>query len=237
MSAIKPVIRELKDAVLKGMAHSKDKLHQVTDNVNTHLDDVVRQVRAQDTFTDRPDMPSGGSGGPTGHRPGDGHVDGNAPTPRPFPELPDPQAQDPDLVDWDLVNAIDTRTGPNDATFWSGRILDADGNPITDGTQLGAQNLTNSTHGETLEQLLDRQGMTDRMPSDWNEPSTGATWREVSTQLAQNASGDVRAYVGDVRAQSVWNECEFPTLAQNGGISSVTMIDAQTGRIVDVFVR
>ncbi|MFS0732159.1 hypothetical protein ABC304_09140 [Microbacterium sp. 1P10UB] len=54
MSAIKSVIRELKDAVLKGMAHSKDRLHQVTDNVNTHLDDVVRQVRAQDTFTDAP---------------------------------------------------------------------------------------------------------------------------------------------------------------------------------------
>lgn len=231
MSSIKPLIRELKQAVLSGMAHSRDKLHQLADNLNDHLDDVVRQVRGQDHF-DGPD----GSGRPGGNTPGDGHVQGDPPDPRPFPNLDDPQVQDPDLVDWDLVNAIDTRTGPDDATFWSGRILDGDGNVIPDGTQLGAQNLTNSTHGETLEQLLDRQGMTDRMPSDWNEPSTDATWRQVSTNLAQNASGDVRAYVGDVRAQSVWNECEFPTLVQNGGITSITMIDATTGRILDVFV-
>lgn len=231
MSAIKPIIREVKQSVLKGFAHAKERLHGLAERFTHHIDDVVQRVRGQDTY----DGP-GSSGHPGGNSPGDGHVEGNAPDSQPFPDLDDPETQDPDLVDWDVVNAIDTRTGPNDATFWSGRILDADGNTIPDGTQLGAQNLTNSTHGETLEQLLDRQGMTDRMPSDWNEPSTNATWREVSTQLAQNATGDVRAYVGDVRAQSVWNECEFPTLAQNDGITSVTMIDATTGRILNVFI-
>jgi hypothetical protein len=50
MSSIKTVIRELKEAVLKGMAHGKDRLHQVTDNMNDHLDDVVRQVRREDRF-------------------------------------------------------------------------------------------------------------------------------------------------------------------------------------------
>lgn len=60
MSAVKPVIRELKEAVLKGMAHSKDKLHQVVDNMNDHLDDVVRQVRQQDRF-DAPPALTGNS--------------------------------------------------------------------------------------------------------------------------------------------------------------------------------
>jgi hypothetical protein len=52
MSGIKPVIRELREAVLSGMAHGKDKLHQVTDNVGDHLDTVVRQVRDKDNFDD-----------------------------------------------------------------------------------------------------------------------------------------------------------------------------------------
>jgi hypothetical protein len=56
MSSIKPVVRELKEAVLKGMAHGKDKLHQLTDNMNDHLDDVVRQVRNQDRFDAPPSL-------------------------------------------------------------------------------------------------------------------------------------------------------------------------------------
>ena len=55
MSAIKPVIRELSEAVLKGMAHGKDRLHQLTDNMNDHLDNIVRQVRDKDKFDDAPD--------------------------------------------------------------------------------------------------------------------------------------------------------------------------------------
>ena len=60
MSAIKPVIRELREAVLNGMAHGKDRLHQLTDNMNDHLDDIVRQVRDQDTF-DAPPALTGNS--------------------------------------------------------------------------------------------------------------------------------------------------------------------------------
>jgi hypothetical protein len=55
MSAIKPIIREVKQAVLKGFAHSKDKLHQLTDNVGDHLDNVVKQVRDKDNF-DGPEL-------------------------------------------------------------------------------------------------------------------------------------------------------------------------------------
>lgn len=232
MSAMKSAIRELRQAVLTGMTHSRDKLHQLADHLVDHLDNVVRQVRARDTFDDAPGRPRQGTS------PGDGHIEpGDPPDAQPFPELGEPQIQDADLVNWDVVNAIDTHTEPNDATFWSGRVLDADGNAIENGTQLGAASLTDSTYGETLEQLLERQGMTDQMPSEWKEKSTHSTWREVSTQLAQNASGDVRAYIGDVRAKSVWNECEFPTLARNERITSITMIDAATGRILNVFVR
>jgi hypothetical protein len=91
MSAIKPVIRELKDAVLTGMAHSKDKLHQLTDNIGDHLDTVVKRVRDQDRFDDtistRP-SPS------APHRPGF-NADGS-------------------------VNADDFRTPRDGAYYWSG---------------------------------------------------------------------------------------------------------------------
>lgn len=56
MSAIKPIIRELKQAALKGGVHARDRLHQVTDNMNDHLDNVVRQVRDSDRFDNTIDV-------------------------------------------------------------------------------------------------------------------------------------------------------------------------------------
>ncbi|WP_431800988.1 hypothetical protein [Microbacterium sp. bgisy203] len=50
MSSIKVVLRELRQATLDGMAHSKEKLHQVADNLADHLEDLIRRVRAQDVF-------------------------------------------------------------------------------------------------------------------------------------------------------------------------------------------
>lgn len=56
MSAIKPIIRELKQAALKGGVHARDRLHQLTDNVNDHLDNVVRQVRDTDRYDNSVDV-------------------------------------------------------------------------------------------------------------------------------------------------------------------------------------
>ena len=56
MSAFKPIIRELKDAALRGGAHAKDKLPQLTRNINDHLDTVVRRVRDADRFDDAIDV-------------------------------------------------------------------------------------------------------------------------------------------------------------------------------------
>ena len=56
MSGLKPLMRETREAVLKGAARAKDRLHQVADNMNDHVDDVARRVRAQDKFDDKPDM-------------------------------------------------------------------------------------------------------------------------------------------------------------------------------------
>jgi hypothetical protein len=94
MSAIKPIIREVKQSVLKGFAHAKDKLHQLADNLTEHIDDVARRVRGQDHF-DNPNG-NGGSGGngPGNARPGF-NADGS-------------------------VNPDDFRTPRDGAYYWSG---------------------------------------------------------------------------------------------------------------------
>ena len=56
MSGLKPLMRETREAVLKGAARAKDRLHQVADNMNDHVDDVARRVRAQDKFDDKPSL-------------------------------------------------------------------------------------------------------------------------------------------------------------------------------------
>lgn len=48
--SIKPVIREVKEAVLRGFRHADARLHQLGDNHSDHLKDVVRKVRGQDRY-------------------------------------------------------------------------------------------------------------------------------------------------------------------------------------------
>ncbi|MET0812326.1 MAG: hypothetical protein ABWY03_04675 [Microbacterium sp.] len=48
--SLKPVFRELRQAVLDGMRHADLKLAQLTNNIDEHLDTVVRAVRDADTF-------------------------------------------------------------------------------------------------------------------------------------------------------------------------------------------
>lgn len=76
MSTLKPILRELKDAALKGGAHAKDKLHQLTDNLDGHLDTVIRRVRDNDKYDgpdnggtpNRPHLPNPSGDGPVEFR-------------------------------------------------------------------------------------------------------------------------------------------------------------------------
>lgn len=75
MSAIKPIIRQAKEAVLDGMSHAKNKLHRLADNMNDHLDNVVKQVRDKDKF-DAPNnngTPGGSNNVPNGNGNGGGN--------------------------------------------------------------------------------------------------------------------------------------------------------------------
>jgi hypothetical protein len=261
---INAAIKRVLDRILHGDAPST---HPHGDTPTTHPGDGPPTTHSSDGPSTSADGPTSGGGPTTGGgspppagphsslppgsdpatpplhpdpdapRPADGHVEPGRPPADPWPvDPPQPKPLDPRYVDHDLVDAFDPTTAPDEATFWSGRIV-VDGKPVPNATQEGAQLLTEGTHGSTLEQILDEQGLTDRMPTDWDSRSTHETWAAISTELAENASGDVRAYVGDVRAESVWNTYELPTLLNNPNVTSITIIDAYTGRIVQIFER
>lgn len=67
MSGLKPIIREAREAVMDAAHHMKDKLPRLAQNIDDHLDDVVRQVKAKDRFHDKPDL----ADKPVTHRPGE----------------------------------------------------------------------------------------------------------------------------------------------------------------------
>ncbi len=54
MSGLRPVIRELREAAVKGGAHAKDRLHHLADNLDDHLDTVIRRVKDKDNFDGKP---------------------------------------------------------------------------------------------------------------------------------------------------------------------------------------
>ena len=208
MSAIKPVIRELREAVLTGMAHGKDRLHQLTDNMNDHLDNVVRQVRDKDKF--------------------DGH--GHTPAaPRPYNPVrgEDGRYLPGSLPSIDELRAL-TRTDPDTAFYWSGR--DANGVGVgPDGSGI-AENIASGSGGRTLEQTLAANGV-DPLPV-WNQkdPESVRFWEDASAAFAENASGQVRAVVGsDLRPGNIWQTVEIPRLVDNPNVTSISQLDPDTG--------
>lgn len=167
--------------------------------------------------------------------PGSGFFDvGFDVTPEPFPPSPGAAAVDTSLVDDAIMARFDPHTGTDRAVFWSGRVdLGNDFGSAMDGAGVYAA----SQRATTLEQLLESQGLLDDMPDDWSRPETMETWRAVSSSIAENARGSVVAYVGDVRAGSVWNMYELPRLIANPDVTRITVIDAHTGRPLHVYER
>lgn len=150
----------------------------------------------------------------------------------PFPDPAPPfNRAHPELADQALVDRFDATTSPDGAVFWSGRT--ADGGSSMD----KAAAYAHGNDGMTLEQLLEQQGMTNDMPNDWSDPRTIATWQAISEKLAANANGDVTAVHGEVRDTSVWNSVEFPALVRNDAVTSITVVDANTGGAVKVYER
>ena len=72
-------------------------------------------------------------------------------------------------------------------------------------------------------------------PSD---PASVQDWKDISAEYAQNASGTVRAVIGqDLRPENVWETSEFPSLVNNPNVTEIIKIDPATGQETTLFKR
>lgn len=120
------------------------------------------------------------------------------------------------------------KTEPGKAFFWSGMGLAGPTKSVEVASKLG---------GVTLEMMLEKAGI--EMP-EWNfEDAEGIqAWNAVSDAFAEQVSGDVRAVIGDqMRPGSIWETTELPRLKNNPNVTSITVVNPDTGEEKVIFTR
>ena len=134
------------------------------------------------------------------------------------------------MFDLDSVKEL-FKTEPNTAFFWSG--LGENGAEI-------AKETAKANGGVTLEMLMEqnKQKLIEAgFPYDedfdrfiWNgtDPENVKAWQDLSEAYANQASGNVRAVLGDnIRSDSVWCQNEIPRLFTNDSVTSVQGVSKQ----------
>lgn len=113
------------------------------------------------------------------------------------------------------------KTSPNTAFFWSGKL--SNGSSVMN----KALDIANNKGGNTLESLLDLNSLT--LPKfDPTNNTIREVWNQVSEAYAKQASGEVRAVLGNVRDSSVWLLYELPALKANLNVTKIIKIDPET---------
>lgn len=109
--------------------------------------------------------------------------------------------------------------------------------PITAGGNGSADLIADASGATTLEALLERQGI---QPPRWSPNDVHAEnwWSAISQMYAENASGEVQGVIGSNRRPgNVWETVELPRLMENTGVTTITVIDPDTGTETIVFQR
>jgi filamentous hemagglutinin len=121
-------------------------------------------------------------------------------------------------------------TNPNEAVFWSGKTGNYGGMDT-------AKEIAAKSNGQTLEQLI--QSRQIEMPAyDPTIPSSVQAWRDISRELAKNASGDVRVVLGnELRPANIWETYELPMLKNNPAVTKIIAIDPKTGNQKIIYSR
>jgi uncharacterized protein RhaS with RHS repeats len=101
-------------------------------------------------------------------------------------------------------------TGAAGSVFWSGR---------QGANRAAAESFAQATGQTTLEMTPAGQAL---------EAAGGSIsqWKALSADFAQGASGEVNAFVGGSRVNSVWNTVEKPILLQNSSVEKIIIQDA-----------
>jgi RHS repeat-associated protein len=99
---------------------------------------------------------------------------------------------------------------PNGTVFWSGR---------QGANRAAAEAFAQASGKSTLEMTKAGKAL---------EAAGGniAQWKDLSAEFARNASGEVHAFVGGSRVDSIWNTVEKPILMQNPNVQKIIIHDA-----------
>ena len=134
------------------------------------------------------------------------------------------------MFDLDSVKEL-FKTEPNTAFFWSG--LGENGAEI-------AKETAKANGGVTLEMLMEQNKQKlidagfpynkdlDDFVFNGTDPENVKAWQDLSEAYANQASGNVRAVLGDnIRSDSVWCQNEIPRLFTNDSVTSVQGVSKQ----------
>ena len=108
------------------------------------------------------------------------------------------------------------------AVFWSGRAGANRAAAEAFAAQSGRTTLEMSFAGRALEQ----QGVTFAKDPE--------AWIKASSEFAAQASGEVHAFAGGARANSIWNTVELPTLMQNTKVTKIIIRDANRPEVTRI---
>lgn len=129
------------------------------------------------------------------------------------------------------------KTEKDTACFWSGcHEKDSDG-VITKNGDVVAAEYAKSHDGVTLETTLAEKNI--ELPEwDFDDPNSIAAWEDASAAYAEQASGGVRAILGEnLRDGNIWENKELPRLMENPNVTSITTIDPKTNTSKVIFER
>lgn len=118
-------------------------------------------------------------------------------------------------------------TEPDTAYFWSG--LGPNG-------QYVAREKAMEAGGTTLENQLDVNNID--MP-EWSflDENSQKAWRDVSACYADNCSGEVNVFAGKIREGSVFESTEYDRLVNNENVTSISLVDVETGDRQTIYDR
>ena len=140
----------------------------------------------------------------------------------------------PDLTP-EVVAALKTRR--DKAIFFSGcNKYNRKGKLVRQSSQVANQYAI--AHGATTMSARLKKKHVSIPEWDFDDYASVSKWEQASRAYASQASGKVRVIVGpNLRANNIFETVELPVLKDNPNVTSVVMINSETGHKTIVFER
>ena len=134
-----------------------------------------------------------------------------------------------------VVKALKSK--PNEAVFFSGCAQRDEKGKVVKKNADVAREWAENNGGATMGMLLER-GMADMPEWDFGDAESIHSWQEASKVYAQQASGDIRVLAKPpLREGNIFESVELPALKENPNVTSVTMINPETGESKVIYRR